>query len=316
MSAREEVVGMENSFVAVTHGEHRRRGMTGMELTAENISALKALVYDRCHLSFPRGRESQLRRWFTQHAEEGQHRSFEDYYRAISTKDGEFERLISLITTRETYFFRMPEQFDVLRERVLPEIIDGEGKRAMKALSRGESYRTNLRVWSAGCASGQETYSLAMQILATIRYAKAWDIRVLGTDINREGIEIAKTGRYERMRLGKTPPQMIERYLEPRAASEVWVADEVKEIADFQVLNLRDLPRMESFKNYFDIIFCRNVMIYFDLPAQQGLVSALSDCLKPGGYLFTGEGEVLHLYEHTLEIVEQGESIYYRKAEE
>ena len=307
---------MEYSFVVVTNGEHRRRGIAGMELTAENISAIKDLVYGRCHLSFPRGRESQLRRWFTQHAAEGQHRSFEDYYRAISTNDGEFERLISLITTRETYFFRMPEQFDVLRERVLPEIIEGEGKKAMKALSRGESYRTNLRVWSAGCASGQETYSLAMQILATIRYARAWDIQVLGTDINREGIEIAKTGRYERMRLGKTPPEIIERYLEPRGAGEVSVADEVKEIAEFQVLNLRDLPQMASFKNYFDIIFCRNVMIYFDLPAQQGLVRALSDCLKPGGYLFTGEGEVLHLYEHSLEIAEQGESIFYRKAEE
>ena len=82
------------------------------------------------------------------------------------------------------------------------------------------------------------------------------------------------------------------------------------------MLNLRDLPGEESLKNSFDIIFCRNVMIYFDLAAQQRLVSALSACLAPGGYLFTGEGEVLHLYDHSLEVLERGDAVYYRKRAE
>ena len=296
--------------------EKSRYKSKGMELTAENMSMFRDLVYSRCHLSFPEGKEQQLKRRLLQHVEEGDYKSFDEYFRAISSDDEEFERLVSLITTRETYFFRMPEQFAALSEVVLPEIIDREGKKAMKALSRGERYRMQLRVWSAGCANGQEAYSLTMQILDKIRYSKAWDITVMGTDINRDGLAIAEAGRYEYRRLGKIPSQFLGRYLTPLSPNEVLVSDEVREITDFQMLNLRNLPHMESYKDVFDIIFCRNVMIYFDLPAQQRLVSALSECLKPGGYLFTGEGEVLHLYDHDLDVVEHGESIFYRRPEE
>ena len=88
---------------------------------------------------------------------------------------------------------------------------------------------------------------------------------------------------------------------------------QVKAITKYQVMNLRNLSKQDQFKNLFDIIFCRNVMIYFDLPAQQQLVSALSECLKPGGYLFTGEGEVLHLYQHQLEVNDHNGCICYKR---
>lgn len=287
-----------------------------MELTAEDIGAFKDLVYQRCHLSFPQSRETQLRRWLLHRLEEGKHGSPAEYYRVLSTNDQEFERLIALITTRETYFFRMPEQFEALRDVVLPKIVDREGKKAMQSLSRGEASRMTLRAWSAGCANGQEAYSLSMQVLDTIRYSKAWDLRVLGTDINADALEIAKTGRYDWLRMGKTPASFMEKYFNEHSAGEIVVSDEVKEITEFQTVNLRNLPEMESLKNYFDIIFCRNVMIYFDLPAQQRLVTALSGCLKPGGYLFTGEGEVLHLYAHSFEVIERERCVFYRKRED
>ncbi len=286
-----------------------------MELPAEDISIFKDLVYQRCHLSFPQSRETQLRRWLLYRLEEGKYGSLDEYYRALSSNDGEFERLISLITTRETYFFRMPEQFEAVRDVVLPKIIDREGKKAVRSLSRGEVYRMMLRAWSAGCASGQETYSLSMQILDTVRYSKAWDLRVLGTDINADALEFAKTGRYDRMRLGKTPASFMEKYFNTYSPAEIVVCEEVREITEFQTVNLRNLPEMGSFKNYFDIIFCRNVMIYFDLRAQQRLITELSECLKPGGYLFTGEGEVLHLYAHALEVIQREECVFYRKPE-
>ncbi len=286
-----------------------------MKLSADDIGKFKNLVYNRCHLSFPEGRETQFRHWIMRRMTEGTYRSTDEYYRALSTDEFEFERLVALITTRETYFFRMPHQFEALGDVVLPEIVEREGKKAMKALSRGETCRMRLRAWSAGCATGQETYSLSMQILNTVRYAKAWDIKVMGTDINTDALEIAKAGRYDHLRLGKTPARFIERYFGLGLHEEVVVSDEVKEITEFQRLNLKNLPEMGSLRNYFDIILCRNVMIYFDLPAQQRLVSALSACLKPGGYLFTGEGEVLHLHDHHLEVRERGECIFYRKRE-
>ncbi len=287
-----------------------------MDPSAGDIAKFKNLVYDRYHLSFGRGREDQLRRWLMQRVEEGGYPSLSEYYRVLCTSDQEFERLIALITTKETYFFRMPGQFEALRETALPEIIDREGKKAMQALSRGEQYRMRLRAWSAGCATGQEAYSLSMQILDAIRYARAWELRVLGTDINAEALETAKAGRYDRMRLGAMPAHFIEKYVELFSAEMIAVTEAVREITEFQALNLRNLSERESFMGYFDIIFCRNVMIYFDLPAQQSLVSSLADCLRPGGYLFTGEGEVLHLYKHSFEIIEQKDCMVYRKREE
>jgi len=284
-----------------------------MELTDDTMVRFKGLVYNRCNLSFPVTRDMQLRRWLVHRAEEGRHGSLEDYYRKLVADDREFERLISLITTRETYFFRMPDHFRALKETVLPEIVDREGKKAMKAISRGETSRMRLRAWSAGCANGQEAYSLAMQIHGTLHYPRAWDLTVLGTDINADALEIARAGRYDGMRMGSMPPQFSDRYVTSTAAGEVAITDELKTITEFRQLNLKQLPEDQGFRNDFDIIFCRNVMIYFDLAAQQRLVTALADCLVPGGYLFTGEGEVLHLYDHSFEMVERNGCMYYRK---
>ena len=284
-----------------------------MDISGNQMARFKELVYSRSHLTFHKSREPGLRRLIEQRSAEGNYRTYDEYFLALQLNAREFELLLSLITTRETYFFRMPDQFEVLRDIVLPEIAELEGRLSLQALSRKEPYRMRLRVWSAGCATGQETYSLSMQILDTIRYPKAWDIEVLGTDINPDCLETARAGVYESSRLDSMPPRFIERYCSYSSTQKIALLGEVKAITKFQVMNLRNLSKQDQFKNSFDIIFCRNVMIYFDLPAQQQLVSALSGCLKPGGYLFTGEGEVLHLYKHELEVNEYNDCICYQK---
>jgi len=286
-----------------------------MEFTAEQMARFKELVYDRSHLSFPRSREQQLRQFLAQRAKAGAYRSGDEYFQVLSSDDAEFAHLITLITTRETYFFRMPGQFEALRNLVLPAIAEREGKNSLHSLSRGERSRMKLRAWSAGCATGQEAYSLSMQVLDSLRYPRAWDIQVLGTDINATALATARIGHYDTTRLGQLPPRFRERYFQVRAPDEIAVSDEVKAITEFQVMNFRDLPSQASFLSAFDVIFCRNVMIYFDLAAQQGLITALTACLKPGGYLFTGEGEVLHLYDHELEVVEKDSCSFYRRPE-
>src|SRR5574341_549560 len=165
-----------------------------MEITSDQLDRFKELVYSRSNLSFPGNREQQLQRWLRQRAVESKSRSVDEYYQTLTSDAHEFEKLVALITTRETYFFRMPGQFEALRDVVLPEIVDREGKASLRALSRQEPYRMRLRAWSAGCATGQEAYSLAMQVLEALRYPKAWDARVLGTDINADGLETARAG--------------------------------------------------------------------------------------------------------------------------
>lgn len=300
------------------HAIIRFRGpkpVLSMDLDIESIEMIKELIYRRSHLSFPESRDMQLRRWLMQRLEDGHYGSLEEYHRILCAEDAEFKRLLSLITTKETYFFRMPEQFEAMRDTVLPEIVDREGRKAMSVLAGGGQYRMRLRAWSAGCSTGQEAYSLAMQILDTIRYPKAWDMKVIGTDINSDVVEIAKKGVYDTMRLGKTPSEFVQRFLKIISTDMVQVSDDIREITEFRVFNLKNLSEAADFRGFFDIIFCRNVMIYFDFEAQQRLVNGLVECLRPGGYLFTGEGEVLHLYRHSLEVVEDGACIFYRKTE-
>jgi chemotaxis protein methyltransferase CheR len=286
-----------------------------MEFTTEIMIRFKDLIYSRTYLSFSWRREDLLRRWILQQAEALRCRSLDDYYELLSSDGKEFEQLIALVTTRDTYFFRMPGHFEALAEVVLPEIAEREGGKAFCARPGRELHRMRLRVWSAGCATGQEPYSVSIQILDTIRYAKAWDIKVLGTDINTDALAVAKAGRYNVMGVGKMPAQFIERYFEVIGLEEISLSEEVRGITEFETLNLRNLPDRKELKNAFDIIFCRNVMIYFDQPAQQRLVTALWESLIPGGYLFTGEGEVLHPTSHEFEVKEWRESIFYRRPE-
>jgi chemotaxis protein methyltransferase CheR len=286
-----------------------------MEFTSENMIRFKDLIYSRTYLSFSRRREDMLRRWILQRATAARCRSLDDYQRLLISDEKEFEQLIALITTRVTYFFRMPGHFETLADVVLPEIAEREGKKALRALASREPYRMRLRVWSAGCATGQEPYSLSIQILDTIRYTKAWDLKVLGTDINADALAVARAGRYSVMGIGKMPAQFVERYFEVSGLEEISLSEEVRGITEFETLNLRNLPDRKEFKHAFDIIFCRNVMIYFDQPAQQRLVTALWESLAPGGYLFTGEGEVLHITTHAFEVKEWRESVFYRRPE-
>lgn len=287
-----------------------------MEITSDQLERFRELVYNRSNLTFPGKRGLQLQRWLVQRIGESGAGTVDAYYQRLCADPREFEKLAALITTRETYFFRMPGQFEALQEVVLPGIVDREGRASLRALSVQEPYRMRLRAWSAGCATGQEAYSLAMQVLEALRYPKAWDVRILGTDINADALETARAGRYDATRLGSVPPPLIEKYFRVCSPDEIMVSDEVREITAFEVLNLRALPDQETFRNAFDIIFCRNVMIYFDLPAQQRVVTALAACLKPGGYLFTGEGEVLHLYRHDFEVHEMRGTVFYRRPED
>lgn len=287
-----------------------------VDVTDGDLERVRELVYGRCHLTFPPSRQEQLRRWVKTCMAAGGFRSCDEYRCSLASNAGEFQRFISRVTTKETYFFRLPEQFEALRDDVLPALVERESRRSMQTLAKGAPCRPRLHAWSAGCATGQEAYSLAMQVLDCIKYPRAWDLTVLGTDIDAGALATARRGCYDRGRFEKVPPSFLERFFLPNPDSSVSVTDEVKAVTEFQELNLKDLATAASFQGRFDVILCRNVMIYFDHPAQQRLVTDLAACLRPGGFLFTGEGEVLHLYRHGFETIERERCIFYRKAEE
>lgn len=210
--------------------------------------------------------------------------SFAEYVALLREDAGgpEFVNLINAVTTNLTSFFREKHHFEVLRERVIPEVIQRNAAKRM------------LRVWSAGCSTGEEPYSIAMTVLESLPASSGWDVRILATDIDTKVLATASAGVYGVDRIRSLPEEITRRgFLRGRgAASErVRVRPEYQAPITFRQLNLMEPWPM---RGRFDFIFCRNVVIYFDKPTQQRLFDRFADQLVDGGYVFLGHSETMH----------------------
>ena len=205
--------------------------------------------------------------------------SFQDYCRLLDGPQGddEVENVVNAITTNVTHFFRESHHFKFLREEMI----------AMRATAK---IGTRLRIWSAGCSSGQEPYSIAMTLLDALQ-KNVGDTLVLATDIDTNMLAHAAAGCYPQEAAAHIPETYKRRYTQRGTNPDEWeVTDEVKRIIRFRRLNLHQKWPM---KGPFDAIFCRNVAIYFDKPTQKQLMNRYADILKPGGLLFLGHAESL-----------------------
>lgn len=221
-----------------------------------------------------------------------------DSYLSLLAADGsgrEAARLMDLLTTNKTSFFREPEHFQFLLDRVVPERFAPQRR---------------LRVWSAGCSTGEEPYSLAMVLHAELRNGA--DVRILATDVSSRVIETARQGVYAADAVRCVPALLRQRSLRRAVrddASGWMVRDEVRALVRFARLNLMAPWPM---RGPFDLICCRNVMIYFDRPTQQRLVQRFRELLAPGGYFFAGHSESFAGLEHDFEYVQP--AVYRRPA--
>jgi chemotaxis protein methyltransferase CheR len=211
--------------------------------------------------------------------------TFSEYYEHLMEADPDGEelvRMINAITTNKTEFFREAHHFGYLRSQILPR------------LAAQAETRRRLRVWSAGCSSGEEPYSIALTVLDALPGAKSWDVRILASDIDTDMLAQAEEGIYPEDRLQPVPRELLDRYFaRGRGQHEglMRVRREAREMLTFRRINLRD--ETWPIRTSFDCIFCRNVIIYFDRALQQRLVARLVRCLNPGGYLFLGHSESL-----------------------
>lgn len=206
--------------------------------------------------------------------------SFKDYLDSIiNDKTGdEITVLINKLTTNHSFFMRETNHFDFYRDRVLPYIVESE-----------KSY--DLRVWSAGCATGEEPYTLAMINRDFFESGRnMWNTQILATDISVRALESAKKGSYSKDNIAPLPNLWQLNYFK-KAADGYTVCDEIRNEVIFRIFNLMD--DSFPFKRKFHAIFCRNVMIYFDEPTKQKLVSKFYNSLEPGGYFFIGHSEFI-----------------------
>jgi chemotaxis protein methyltransferase CheR len=210
-------------------------------------------------------------------------RDYWDHLTADSSRDGELRQLLNEITIGETYLFRSPPQLDALRKVILPEIVAEKAKQITK----------RLRIWSAGCSTGEESYTLAMNTLEeSERLLKGWTVEILATDLNDNSVETAKAGIYGDYALRSTTDYFKRKYLLPTDGKNLQVRPEVKKLITFKRLNLQDDSKMLFMKG-MDIIFCCNVLIYFDGPSKSKVINHFFSNLNFGGYFFLGTSESL-----------------------
>ncbi len=196
-------------------------------------------------------------------------------------QDGELQTFCDSLTTNFTSFFREQHHFDFLEQDYLPELASNVGR-----------FGRRLRIWSAGCSTGEEPYSIAMTLLESMSGLSQWDAKILATDIDTQVLAHCRQGIYSAERLEKVPKAMRSRWFRksPQGADQFQVDDRARRLITFNQLNLMsDWPM----KGPFDIIFCRNVIIYFDKQTQAKLVRRFASMLRDGGYLVIGHSESL-----------------------
>ena len=212
--------------------------------------------------------------------------TFSDYLRFLSADatGAETNELVNRITTNKSSFFREPHHFDVLRTRLIPDLLD-------RAAAPGGQKR--IRIWSAACSNGQEPWSLAMTIADALGSLAGWDIRILASDLDTNVLATAERATYDEIATDDIPAALRAKYLEPAGNGESRVIAPLRSLVTFRRLNLVE-PSSWNVRTRFDAILCRNVAIYFDRPTQEVLFRGLAALLEPTGYLMSGHSENLH----------------------
>ena len=260
----------------LTSGEPR------VALGPEEFRLLRDFISGFCGLWFDDDSAYFLERRLQQRLRERQLDSFLDYYYLLlygAEREEELSRVVDVLTTNETYFFREMNQLRALTEEIVPELVQRRGG------------RRRLRLWSAGCSTGEEPYTLAILLLEHPLLA-GWDTEIFASDISQRVLHSARRGVYTASSFRCTEPGYRERYFEPVDAGSSRVVEPVRRLVTFGQLNLL-APEQWTILGQFDVILCRNVMIYFNAEGKRKMVESFHRKLDGGGFLLLGHAESL-----------------------
>lgn len=269
---------------------------------------IRDLVYQTCGIYHSEEKLYLLvaackRRMATERVKAGSAREYLELLTSPGYKETESRELLNEITIGETCLFRSPAQLNALHNVILPELVAERGKIGLR----------RLKVWSAGCSTGEEPYTLAMFLLdEKEKLLKDWEFSIQATDLNDRSVEAARAGIYGDYALRNTPENYKRKYFSLGEAGKLKVKDEVKAKITFTRLNLNDDSRMLFMKG-MDLIFCCNVLIYFDMASKRRVVQHFYSNLMPNGCFFLGHAESLYQVNEQFRLVHLPGTTVYRK---
>lgn len=259
-------------------------------ITAEEFQRFRTLIYDESGISLSEQKQTLLASRLSKRLRDLDLASFSEYYTKVTQDPAgeEFTRMLDLISTNKTDFFREPKHFDFLRERIIPEL----------------ERTKRIRVWSSACSTGEEPYTIAMTLFDHVQNSSQWDCKILASDLSTRALAKAVSGIYGEDRFRGVPPEVIKRHFLRGRGDQTGIFKVKPHLAD--VITFRHVNLMDDrfpIKSPLDLIFCRNVMIYFDRTTQETLVNKFHHYLKPGGYLFIGHSESLQWVTHPFKAI-------------
>ncbi len=250
------------------------------EISEKQLVAFRDIIWKACGLWFGDSKLSILGNRIRSRMAETGICDPEQYRRAISSEDdrAELSTLINIVTTNETYFYRSESQIDCFRNFILPQL-------AEKKIAAGD--RT-MRIWSAGCSTGEEPYTIAMALMESIRFHSIWNFQIYATDISTAVLEKAMEGVYSKRAVERLPKELLDKYFTFKDGKYI-INNVVKKMVEFDYANLFDSYYMAG----FDIIFCRNVLIYFRDEDKKSILERFHASLVDDGWLFLGPTEMI-----------------------
>lgn len=269
-------------------------------MTLLEFRLFRDLIYEHCGIFLPENVAFLLERRLKPRLKFAEVRTFREYYQRVKFGRygyAELCEIIERITTNETYFFREEFQLKDFIEDLAPEFLEEERKEP-------------VRIWSAGCSSGEEPYSIVMLLKEAGFFAES-SFEVLGADISQQVIEKAREGVYRENAFRQTTPAMLDKYFTP-VSGRYQLIDGVRDAVQFKQVNLMEAGELEDMPRV-DIVFCRNVMIYFSQNSRRHLLNTFYDKLNPGGYLLLGHSETLPQATTRFEYIPLKRGIVYRK---
>lgn len=272
------------------------------EISDDIYVRFRDMLRDRCGLHYPDRKRADLAFGLSQAMNAGGYQDLEAFCVEAAAEGPAWDTLLAHLTVGETYFFRNAPQFAALRHHILPELIQ-----------RRSTIRT-LRIWSAGCATGEEPYSAAMLLSDMLPKEEPWQVSILATDINPHFLARARTALYGNWSFREMPDGVRDHYF--REEHGRWRLDaEIRRMVFFMRLNLAEpcYPAITNGTCVMDVIFCRNVMIYFDEETTQQVITRLYHALSPGGWLLVGHAEPQMNFYQQFEVHNFPNAVIYRK---